>query len=224
MDLPVNLPEKFYLLAYDPQRERLTKHSTLNLLLQAAALTELLRRGLLREEGRTAVPRARDTAASAGLDPYSAHLLGQVQEKRPHSWSWWIGHARTGGRDQPTRWVRDGLAAAGWVDVHRRRVAGVVPVTGIVPRDPKVREALAASVTAALKSPLSRVDPADAALTALVAAGKLRSVLSSELQGRYKSRIEKLAPAAGPVPRALGTALIGHKVGAVLDGAGAAAC
>jgi hypothetical protein len=207
MDLPVNLPEKLYLLAYDPRRERTTQHSTLNLLLQAASLTELLRRGLVREDGRTAVARVRDSAAAAGLDPCTARLLGQIREKRPQGWSWWVDHARSAGRDQPIRCVREGLAEAGWIDLRRHKAAGLIPVTRVTVTDPGVREALAASVTAALKSPLSRVDPADAALTALVAAGRLRSALSPRQTREYRGRIAKLAPAAGPVPKALRTAL-----------------
>ncbi|MBV2153863.1 GPP34 family phosphoprotein [Kitasatospora sp. SUK 42] len=207
MDLPVNLPEKLYLLAYDPRRERTTQHSSLNLLLQAASLTELLRRGLVREDGRTPVARVRGAEASAGLDPYSARLLDQIREKRPHGWSWWVGHARSTGRDQPIRVVRDGLAEAGWIGLRPHRVAGLFPVTLVTLKEPRVREALAESVAASLKSPLSRVDPADAALTALVAAGRLRAALSPRHTREYRGRIAKLAPAAGPVPKALRMAL-----------------
>ncbi|MFI2608714.1 GPP34 family phosphoprotein [Kitasatospora sp. NPDC018619] len=213
MDLPATLPEKLYLLAYDPRRARTTQHSSLNLLLQAAALTELLRRGLLHEDGRKAVARARDGAAVAGLDPYSAHLLAQIRGARPHSWSAWIGRARSTGRDQPIRRVRDGLAEAGRITLRPHRVAGLFPATVVTLDDPAVRTALAARVTGALTGPLSRVDPADAALTALVAAGKLRTVLSSRERREHRGRIGKLAPAAGPVPRALGTALAWRMAG-----------
>ncbi|MFE4514309.1 GPP34 family phosphoprotein [Kitasatospora sp. NPDC056783] len=213
MDLPATLPEKLYLLAHDPRRGRTTQHSSLNLLLQAAALTELLRRGLLSEDGRKAVVRARGADAEAGLDPYSAHLLGQVRESRSHSWSWWVGRAKATGRDQPIRRVRDGLADSGRITLRPHRVAGLFPVTVITLDDPRVREALAASVTGALKRPLSRVDPADAALTALVAAGRLRSALSAGERREHRARIAKLAPAAGPVPRALGRALAWRATG-----------
>ncbi|MFH9348269.1 GPP34 family phosphoprotein [Kitasatospora sp. NPDC017646] len=213
MDLPVNLPEKLYLLAHDPRRGRTTQHSSLNLLLQAAALTELLRRGLLYEEGRKAVARVRGGAAEAGLDPYSARLLGQIRASRPHSWSTWVGRARSTGRDQPVRWVRDGLADADRVTLRQHRVAGLFPVTLVTLDDPGAREALVAAVAGALKGPLSRVDPADAALTALVAAGRLRSVLSARQRREHRARIGKLAPAAGPVPRALGKALAWQMAG-----------
>ncbi|ARF80505.1 GPP34 family phosphoprotein [Kitasatospora aureofaciens] len=221
MDLPVNLPEKLYLLAHDPRRGRTTQHSSLNLLLQAAALTELLRRGLLYEEGRKAVARVRGGAAEDGLDPYSARLLGRIRESRPHSWSTWVGRARSTGRDQPIRWVRDGLADAGRITLRPHRVAGLFPVTLVTLDDPGAREALAAAVAGALKGPLSRVDPADAALTALVAAGRLRSVLSARQRREHRARIAKLAPAAGPVPRALGRALAWQMAGHAAQSAAA---
>ncbi|HJD84211.1 GPP34 family phosphoprotein [Kitasatospora aureofaciens] len=221
MDLPVNLPEKLYLLAHDPRRGRTTQHSSLNLLLQAAALTELLRRGLLYEEGRKAVARVRGGAAEDGLDPYSARLLGRIRESRPHSWSTWVGRARSTGRDQPIRWVRDGLADAGRITLRPHRVAGLFPVTLVTLDDPAAREALAAAVAGALKGPLSRVDPADAALTALVAAGRLRSVLSARQRREHRARIAKLAPAAGPVPRALGRALAWQMAGHAAQSAAA---
>ncbi|MET8539672.1 GPP34 family phosphoprotein [Kitasatospora sp. NPDC004799] len=219
MDLPATLPEKLYLLAYDPRRRRTTQHSSLNLLLQAAALTELLRRGLLAEEGRKAVARVRGKDLEVGLDPCSARLLGQIRAARPASWNAWVGRARSTGRDQPIRRVRDGLVDSGRITVRPHRVAGLFPVTLVTPADPGGREALAASVAGALKGPLSRVDPADAALTALVAAGKLRSVLSAGERREHQGRIAKLAPAAGPVPRALGTALAWRLAGHAAESA-----
>ncbi|MFJ9771858.1 GPP34 family phosphoprotein [Kitasatospora sp. NPDC101157] len=221
MDLPVNLPEKLYLLALDPRRGRTTRHSSLNLLLQAAALTELLRRGLLYEEGRKAVARVRGGAAEEGLDPYSARLLDQIRASRPHSWSTWVGRARSAGRDQPVRWVRDGLADAGRITLRQHRVAGLFPVTLVTLDPPGTREAVAAVVAGALKGPLSRVDPADAALTALVAAGRLCSVLSARQRREHRARIAKLAPAAGPVPRALGKALAWQMAGHAAQSAAA---
>ncbi|MFI9320484.1 GPP34 family phosphoprotein [Kitasatospora aureofaciens] len=221
MDLPVNLPEKLYLLAHDPRRGRTTRHSSLNLLLQAAALTELLRRGLLYEEGRKAVARVRGGAAEDGLDPYSVRLLGRIRESRPHSWSTWVGRARSTGGDQPIRWIRDGLADAGRITLRPHRVAGLFPVTLVTLDDPAAREALAAAVAGALKGPLSRVDPADAALTALVAAGRLRSVLSARQRREHRSRIARLAPAAGPVPGALGRALAWQMAGHAAQSAAA---
>ncbi|MFF2076417.1 GPP34 family phosphoprotein [Kitasatospora sp. NPDC058162] len=199
MDLPVNLPEKFYLLAYDPERGRLTRTSELDLALRAAALTELLRRRLIRDDGRH--PAAVDGPAD-GLDPLSAALLEQIRQERRRTWKRWIGRPR-----RSARVVRDGLAAAGRIRVEERRVLGLFPVARVTLPEPRVRKALTAGVMSALRGPLSRVDPADAALVALVDAARLGSALTWRQRREFRTRIDKLAPAAGPVPRALRMAI-----------------
>ncbi|MGW2377987.1 MULTISPECIES: GOLPH3/VPS74 family protein [Kitasatospora] len=199
MDLPVNLPEKLYLLAYDPQRGRLTHTNNLDLVLRAAALTELLRRGLIRDDGRH--PAAVGGTAD-GLDPLSAALLEQISQGRRRSWKSWIGRQR-----MSARVVRDGLAAAGRIRVEEHRVLGLFPVARVTLPEPRVRKALTESITSALSGPLSRVDPADAALVALVDAARLGSVLTWRQRREFRTRIDKLAPAAGPVPRALRRAI-----------------
>ncbi|MFE3879355.1 GPP34 family phosphoprotein [Kitasatospora sp. NPDC059146] len=195
MDLPVNLPEKLYLLAYDPERGRLTRTTDLDLALRAAALTELLRRGLIRDDGRH--PAAVD-GPTGGLDPLSAALLEQIRQGRRRTWWSWIGR-----RGRSARVVRDGLAAAGRIRVEEHRVLGIFPVARVTLAEPRVRKALAASVTSALSGPFSRVDPAEAALVALVDAARLSTALTWRHRREFRARIDKLAPAAGPVPRAL---------------------
>nr|BFD90873.1 GPP34 family phosphoprotein [Kitasatospora sp. Xyl93] len=195
MDLPATLPEKLYLLAYDPERGRVTAALHLDLAVRAAALTELLRRGLIRDDGRH--PVGVDGAAD-GLDPLSAALLEQIRQERRRSWKTWIGR-----RAASARVVRDGLEAAGRIRVEQHRVLGLFPVVRVTLREPRVRKALAAGVAAALTGPFSRVDPADAALVALVDAARLGSALTWRQRREFRGRIDKLAPAAGPVPRAL---------------------
>ncbi|MFF7988342.1 GPP34 family phosphoprotein [Kitasatospora xanthocidica] len=195
MDLPATLPEKLYLLAYHPERERLTNTLNLDLAVRAAALTELLRRGLIRDDGRHPVGVA---GAADGLDPLSAALLEQIHQGRRRTWKGWIGR-----QAWSARVVRDGLAAAGRIRVEERRVLGIFPAARVTLPEPRVRKALAASVTSALTGPFSRVDPADAALVALVDAARLGSALTWRQRREYRARIDKLAPAAGPVPRAL---------------------
>ncbi|WP_030061158.1 MULTISPECIES: GOLPH3/VPS74 family protein [Streptomyces] len=198
MDQPVTLPEKLYLLAYDPRRERITATIKLDLVVRAAALTELLRRGLIRDDGRH--PAAVDGVGGAadGLDPLSASLLEQIRQGRRRSWKSWIGR-----QAWSARVVRDGLRAAGRIRVEEHRVLGLFPVARVTLPEPRLRKALAASVTSALSGPLSRVDPADAALVALVDAARLGSALTWRQRREFRTRIDKLAPAAGPVPRAL---------------------
>jgi hypothetical protein len=199
MDLPATLPEKLYLLAYHPERERLTGTLHLDLAVRAAALTELLRRGLIRDDGRHPVGVA---GAADGLDPLSAALLEQIRQGRRRTWKGWIGR-----RAASARVVRDGLAAAGRIRVEERRVLGLFPVARVTLPEPRMRKALAASVTSALSGPFSRVDPADAALVALVDAARLGSALTWRRRREFRARIDKLAPAAGPVPRALRRAI-----------------
>ncbi|MFD5466268.1 GPP34 family phosphoprotein [Kitasatospora sp. NPDC127059] len=198
MDLPDNLPEKLYLLAYDPERGRL-RTTNLDLALRAAALTELLRRGLIRDDGRH--PAAVD-GATGGLDPLSAALLEQIRQGRRRTWKSWIGRQR-----RSARVVRDGLVASGRIRVEVRRVLGFFPVARVILPQSRVRKALTASIASALNGPLSRVDPADAALVALVDAARLGSALTWRQRREFRTRIDKLAPAAGPVPRALRRAI-----------------
>ncbi|MFI8457706.1 GPP34 family phosphoprotein [Kitasatospora sp. NPDC085464] len=200
MDLSVTLPEKLYLLAYHPERERLTATDRLDLVVRAAALVELLQRGLIREDGR--YPAAVAGGPTDGLDPLSAALLEQIRQERRRSWQSWVGRNR-GPTARAARVVRDGLAAAGRIRVEPRRLLGLFPSTRVVLTEPRLRKSLVASVGSALKGPLSRVDPADAALVALVDAAQLGTVLTWGGRREFRARIDKLAPAAGPVPRAL---------------------
>ena len=50
MDVPRSLPARVYLVAYDPQRHKLTRTSRLNHLVRTAALEELTISGLLQDE------------------------------------------------------------------------------------------------------------------------------------------------------------------------------
>ncbi|MFF0409741.1 GPP34 family phosphoprotein [Kitasatospora sp. NPDC004745] len=200
MDVPTTLPEKLYLLAYRPDRERLTATATLDLVMRAAALAELLRRGLVRDDGRH--PAAVDGARADGLDPLSAALLEQLRQGRRRSWQSWVGRGQ-GPTSRAARVVRDGLAASGRIRVEERRVLGIFPCSRVTLPEPRLRKSLAASVGSALRGPLSRVDPADAALVALIDAARLGSALTWRQSREFRGRIDKLAPAAGPVPRAL---------------------
>ncbi|WP_030233516.1 GOLPH3/VPS74 family protein [Streptomyces sp. NRRL S-350] len=200
MDLPATLPEKLYLLAYHPERERLTATDRLDLVVRAAALTELLRRGLVREDGR--YPVAVAGGPTDGLDPLTAALLERIRQERRRSWQSWIGRSR-GSTSRAARVVRDGLAADGRIRIEQHRLLGLFPCARVVLAQPRLRKSLVASLGSALRGPFSRVDPEDAALVALVDAAQLGSALSRRERREFRARIEKLAPAAGPVPRAL---------------------
>jgi hypothetical protein len=74
-------------------------------------------------------------------------------------------------------------------------------------RDPRVRKELLDRVNEALKKPLGRIDPADAALVANVAAGDLGLVLDRRTRRANKRRIQELTELSGPVGPALRTSI-----------------
>ncbi|MCC9306449.1 GPP34 family phosphoprotein [Kitasatospora sp. RB6PN24] len=197
--VPDTLQGKLFLLAYDPDKGRLTSRSNLDLLLRAAGLADLLRLGLVRDDRGRPVAVA---PAHADLDPLLAELLELIARSRPCSWQRWIGRRR------PTvREVRGSLADQGVVRLEERRVLGLFRSVRIEPRDPRVRERLTAAVSAALCDPISRVEAADAALVALARAGELTVVLSRRQWREEKARIAELTDLCGPVPRALRRAI-----------------
>lgn len=206
MDLPDTLPGKLYLLAYNPERGRPIGRADLDLLLRAAALTDLLQRGLVRDvDGR---PSATGRAPH-GLNPVLADLLDRIAETKPHPWGWWI---RLRGR--PVRSVRDDLAAAGWIRVEEHRILGLFPTARITERDPRVRKALAATVSSALTAPASRIEPADAALVALADAAHLRTVLTRHQRRDHRERLTLLADQTAPIPHALRNAIRSRRAAA----------
>ncbi|MGI8336121.1 GOLPH3/VPS74 family protein [Actinomadura scrupuli] len=208
MDVPESLPARLYLLAYDTERGRLTGRSELGYIMRAGALADLLLAGHLTDVGGK--PRAGDAAALA--DPLLADVLRQIAGSRPRYWRHWVAK---GGR-QAAASVRDRLAAGGWIRLEQRRVLRIFPVTSVTVRDPRVVKRLADTVSSALRGgrPVSRLDPLDAALVALAAAGEIRTVMPRSVRRANKRRIAELSEAAGPVPRALSKAIQGARAAA----------
>ncbi|MFE9422029.1 GPP34 family phosphoprotein [Kitasatospora sp. NPDC006697] len=192
----LTLQGRMFLLAYDPERGRMTGRADLDLLLRAAALADLLRLGLLRDEsGRPVVAGP----APAGLDPLLADTLRRLAEGRSRPWHRWVAAGRRG----TARAVRARLADQGLVRLEEYRALGLFTRVRMEPRDQRARKALAGAVSAALRDPLSRVPVADAALVALADAARLSVVLNSRQRREHKQRIADLAALCGPVPAAL---------------------
>ncbi|WP_035796724.1 GOLPH3/VPS74 family protein [Kitasatospora mediocidica] len=208
MDLPDTLAGKLYLLACDPETQRLVSRTDLDLLLRAAALTDLQLRGLLQDvDGK---PSATGRAPQ-DLNPVLADLLSRIAETGPHSWGWWIRlHGRGNSPDRPAhpvRSVQDDLAKRGWIRVEEHRVLGLFNRSQITERDPRVRKALAATASTTLRGPVSQVEPADAALVALADAGQLRTVVTRSQRSEFRDRLAVLTEQTGPVPPALRNAV-----------------
>lgn len=195
-DIPDTLPAQLYLLAYDPRKRRIAGNLEFPYLIRAAALTDLLLSGRIRDESGKpwAVPNAPPVR-----DPVLADLLQKIADSRPRSWQRWIREDAKA----TLRAVRDGLETGRWVKVELRRPFLIFSRTLVHVRDPRVPKRLAGRVRAALSAPLSRVDDRDAALVALAASGGLKTVLSPRQRRANKSRIKAFQERGGPAGTAL---------------------
>jgi hypothetical protein len=114
MPLPESLPARLYLLAYDTEKNRMTAHSRLGLVLRAAALTDLYLAGRVTDENGKA--RASGDRRPTG-DPLPDEMLQQLAEHQPRSWQGWIA------RGKPAiRTVRTQLEADQCIRVGHRRI------------------------------------------------------------------------------------------------------
>lgn len=192
----LSLPARLYLLACDPRRNRLPGRQQTGYLLRAAALTDLVLRGCLVDaRGRPAV--SGPATGDAVLDGVGA----EIAQQRPRRWKVWVRR----GERQILDAVEHQLSAAGLVAVESRPVLGIFPRRHIELADLDGVERSRAAVRDILLGdlPLERVDPADAALVALAAAGQLRSVVSGREQRQRRHRIRALTERSGAAVPAL---------------------
>jgi len=195
MAVPGSLPQRIFLLAYDPDKGRVRLGANLGAMLRAAALADLHLTGHLTDERGRAVIDARHSCTDPVLDA----LREEIATTRPRKWQRWIDR-----RQRVTiKTVRRQLSEGGWVRLHPYRILGLFPATRVTIRDPRVRKELLGRVNAALKNPIDRVDPGDAALVAVVAAGDLKLVLDRKAKRTHKRRIQELNALSGPVGPAL---------------------
>ncbi|MEU8664537.1 GOLPH3/VPS74 family protein [Actinoplanes philippinensis] len=194
-DVPGSLAQRIFLLAHDPEKGRPRIGTNLGAMVRAAALADLYLQGHLTDErGRAVAVTGRSCA-----DPVLATLLGDIAAARPRKWQTWVDR-----RQHATAVaVRRQLGEDGWARLEPYRVLGIFPATRVTPRDPRVRKALLGRVRAALKDPIDRVDPADAALVAITAAGGLGLVLDRAARRGAKRRIQELTDISGPIGPAL---------------------
>lgn len=195
MDTPGTLPQRIFLLAHDPERGRVRMGTALGAMVRAAALADLYLNGHLTDErGRAAVAGRR-----TGHDPVLDGLLDEIAGSRPRKWQSWVDRRQRAAVNA----VRQQLADAGWIRLQPHRLLGLFPTVKVTIRDPRVRKQLAGRVHSALRTPIDRVEPADAALVAIVAAGGLNVVLDRRARHANKRRIRELTALSGPVGPAL---------------------
>lgn len=207
MDLPDSLPARMYLLAYDTRKGRMTARLELGYILRAAALTDLLQCAVLTDEAGKARARRGAVVGDPVLDLVCQEIAGS---STPRSWRHWVGR----GDRRMRRVVRDQLATDGWIRVEPRRVLGLVPAPRVTVRDTRAVKRLTGIVSAALRSPVAQVDPRDAALVALAAAGDLRTALPRPVRRRNRDRIEQLSAHTGPIAKTLRSAVQAARVAA----------
>ncbi|MEV7231346.1 GPP34 family phosphoprotein [Polymorphospora sp. NPDC051019] len=207
MAVPHSLPQRIFLLAYNPDKGRVDLGTSLGAMLRAAALADLLRGGHLTDErGRAAID-----VRHPCHDPVLDALLEEIAGSRPHTWQSWIGH-----RQRATvRATRQQLNDGGWVHLQPHKVLGLFPTTKVTVRDPRVRKDLLDRVNTALRKPIGSIDPADAALVAIIAAADLNLVLDRKTRRANKQRIQELTKLSGPIGPALRKSIQAAAIGEV---------
>jgi hypothetical protein len=193
----LSLPAKVYLLACDVDRCRLRDRQRAGYLVCGAALTDLLLRGRLADEGGV----VRDVPGSATNDTVLDDLRSRVLEGRPRKWKAWVRADAA----STLREVERQLDAAGVISLREGRVLGVFPSRRPTVNSMFELQRLHVLIDDTLRGDgvVSRIDPADAALTALVTAVELKGVVSDRDRRLYRMRIDELEDRGGMAVPAL---------------------
>lgn len=207
MAVPDSLPQRVFVLAYNPDKRRVGLGTNLGAMLRAAALADLYRGGHLTDErGRAAID-----VRHPCHDPVLDALLEEIAGSKPHTWQSWIGHRQRAA----VRAVRQQLSDGGWVHFQPHKILGLFPTTKVTIRDPRGRKELLDRVNTALHKPIGSIDPADAALVAIIAAGDLTLVLDRKTKRANKQRIQELTELSGPIGPALHKSIQAAAIGEV---------
>ncbi|MEV6765529.1 GPP34 family phosphoprotein [Streptomyces sp. NPDC051105] len=198
-----------YLLAHDDAAEGPYDRSRTELLVRAAALIDLALRGRLGEDGGTVTVTGTRSTGDPVLDDVLRDAAG-------HGWK----HLVRRHRKRTLIQVEDRLAAAGVLTVEAPRTR--FGTRRLTVTDRAVPAALRARVSAVLHGhgPVQEIPAADAALLALAAAGRIRSIVSRQDHSACRARIDActsslavLAPGLEKAVRALPTTMIAAQGG-----------
>jgi hypothetical protein len=209
VSLPQSLPDQLFLLACDPEHNRLRRRREVGCILRAAALVELQHSGNLVDEGGR--PTVRDTTMPS--DPVLYGLMREIMSGRRRRWRNWIRYHAT--RMVPT--VRDRLEAGRHIDVERYRILGIFPAERVTILDPLLRQRIVTTVEMAMTG-MQPVSDHDAALVALAAAAATQRVLPRAQRREYRRRIAELTARTGRIPKALRDLLRGMRTAAARAG------
>ncbi|WP_206790472.1 GPP34 family phosphoprotein [Amycolatopsis sp. MtRt-6] len=190
----LSLPARAYLLACDTGRDRLPHRERVALLVRAAALTDLVLRGRIADDGGRPVVTGAGRTGHLVLDDLLAELAAD-----PHRT--WRARVRRGARGT-LQSLEAQLDAAGVITLRTSRVLGVFPRRRAEVRDPATAATLHESVRAAVRSD-APVSADVAALTSLAAAVELGAVLPRAARRRHRDRLARLAEQSGAAVPAL---------------------
>src|SRR5215475_13016042 len=84
--LPESLPDQLFVLACDPERERLVRRMEAGYILRAAALVELQLRGNLRDGVGGPVVMGSTTPS----EPVLRQVMEEIATSRPRRWGHWV--------------------------------------------------------------------------------------------------------------------------------------
>jgi hypothetical protein len=193
----LSLPAKVYLLACDLGKNRLRDRKRTGYLVRAAALTELLLRGRLTDDGGV----VRAAPGPAVPDLVLDDLLTRVLEGRARKWRSWV-RADSGATLSE---VERQLDAAGVISLWETEILGLFPSRrpAVLATDEVKR--LHALVDDVLRGDraVAQIPAADAALTSLVAAVELKGVVSGRDRRHYRARLDELEERGGAAVPAL---------------------
>ena len=192
MDRPEGVPYRLHLLAYDLDKEDLYDRTRTAFLMRAAVLTELALQGKLGEVEGTVKVATPDMTGDQALD----ETLLQVGADR-RTWKSWV---RCDYKETLEAAERQ-LVAQGLITLHAKKVLGVITKTQVEVTNTVLEKELQRQARDTLHGVLAadQVDPADAVLAALAAAGSVRSVVSRKDRHTYKGQVEALTVRVGEI-------------------------
>jgi hypothetical protein len=201
---PQGVHYRVYLLAYDLDKEDLYDRTRTAFLTRAGVLAELALRGYVVEADGDVKITKNQATGDAVLD----EALGQIAE-HDRSWKSWLKHDYK----QTLETTERVLAATGLLAVEEKKVLGLVPRTHVRVSDTGVVKELQAEAVEILHGtgPAGDVDPADAAVVSLAAAGLVPSVPRKETR-EYSDRIDALTARLGEAVPGLDKAFSGIRM------------
>jgi hypothetical protein len=201
MELPKTLAERAVLVSWDVPKNRL-RRSQLPIMLNAAVLVDLWLAGHV--TGERDVLAAGDPSARAETRDLPAEQVAMLRRihgsSRPRRWKHWVRKESTA----TWRTVRDRMEAGRVLQVEPRSFLGI-DRSRVTVRDPRAGEELVARCRRAVlgSTPATSLDPADAALVALVAAIELNTVFTGKERRAHRHRIKEISERSGPAAKAL---------------------